>query len=1831
MTEIEEQVQTDVFNGQLPIHEALAQLRLRLLDLTSRNRLLNFKHSPGKTLQFVSAQPNAISRKLLDNPNNRIEIVPVPEPERKDWVEVNGKMRRPEARAYAETLGIDTSYQLSEPTGMGNVSKLQTLFYPDDLERHCRKLAREAKSAIEETGANMLFLVLGFLEFPHQPDSDRILLAPVLAIPVLLEKGAIDRETGSYRYHLSHTDEELTENLSLREKLRQTYNFDLPEFTDDADPESYFREISEAIQRKQGWKLRRQATLGLLSFTKMLLVRDIDPAKWPMDNNGESTLIQHEIVRMIFQGVDRDARDVATVTMEHDIDSHPLRTLPLIYDADSSQHSALIDAMSGRNMVIEGPPGTGKSQTITNLIAAAISHGKSILFVSEKLAALEVVKQRLSLAGLAHFCLELHSNKTHKKRILEELEARRDANFGQSQWLETKLRMLEEKRLTLKAYADLLNAVQGNQQEFTVHQILWRAERYRQQCEDDWEAVRQLLWPNAPTQTSAEFERFSEMLNAVARQYHEIESYNTEHPFWGFFPLEYMPGTDLSVLQILQEYYPTFQQMRNSLSEAARFLGGERLRMSRENAQKLMGVLSNIIPADRQSMAHDLLPLLFPDEDPEGEGSRAIIAQFGNNVKSVHDLEGTIDGCLRQPQEISDHDAAEAKTLRTQLLPIGISGKTIRQLQIVKEQLVIKLQNVKQGRIRIAEIGELAGQPFSDTISSLACIKALLDSAAEAPSGDLHYRHDGLNHPEAVAVIQSSREEYDRLLAEHQVLSNLLYLDDVVEQDLHTAIQALREGDAWYRIFQGRWRRACAFHRKLDKGKRKLRGADCLQEMEHLEEHSKANKAWEQHDLFRQVIGSLFRGDKTPFDAAIGIAEWASTMRNRLTKTGLRPECNLMFVDEIKVFELANVKAEFDTAATYLSQLKEYLQQQVSAIALGGQLHNAQTFDELISFGDKFHTIIEDALGKLNNWSESDKAIDKILGAVEAAVKLPFAQQTVENDTEARRLLGEHFRGLSTDFAPIEGALLYGCQVNALRLPQSVRNVLLTEVVKENHGTLSRLIAEVQSGWDSITRFADLLVKIGNFNLEQWANCSSNEFSFHDNLVQRTGIAIENIGKLLPWVQYLQAAKRTRDAGLQDFVVKLENNEIAYNHLVPAFGYRFYSSIAESLFYTIPTLGQFAGATHDQVRADFAKLDKEIIKLRGQDVAQQAARAARPPQGNNGVRVDDLTEMTLLNHLIPQQRPRIAVRKMLKRAGTAIRELKPCFMMGPQAVAQFLEPGQVLFDIVVMDEASQLKPEEAIGAIARGKQLIVVGDPKQLPPTTFFDRHGQDDGDGDGQQAAALNSESILDVCIGRFSPVRTLRWHYRSRHESLIAFSNHHFYKGKLFVFPSPYAKNKLLGLRLCHINGATYENQMNKQEAARVVDAVVDHMRHHQDESLGVVTLNLKQRDLIEELLEQRVRNLPDTETYRTHWESEGMGLFVKNLENVQGDERDVIFISTTFGKAPGTKVVRQNFGPISRQGGWRRLNVLFTRARKAVQVFSSMHPEDIIVDTGTPEGTKALRAYLEYARSGNLEQAVSTGGEYESPFEESVGEMLRQYDYNVVCQVGVAGFRLDLAVKHPLYPSAYMAAIECDGASYHSGVSVRDRDRIRQEILESLGWKDRIWRIWSTDWFRNPKNEMSRLLEFLKNLESIPLDGAYLVEDIEPSQLAAPLAEVELSATNVATQQTLWEWEKDHQHDAEENLDQAEAYVQQEDCDDIEVEVGYTVVFEMLEKAGEEQTVCITHSATDLAQGFLAQTAPLAQVLLGGVVGDEVVLRVPGQQPKNIVIKRIIRPGT
>jgi len=409
-----------------------------------------------------------------------------------------------------------------------------------------------------------------------------------------------------------------------------------------------------------------------------------------------------------------------------------------------------------------------------------------------------------------------------------------------------------------------------------------------------------------------------------------------------------------------------------------------------------------------------------------------------------------------------------------------------------------------------------------------------------------------------------------------------------------------------------------------------------------------------------------------------------------------------------------------------------------------------------------------------------------------------------------------------------------------------------------------------------------------------------------------------------------------------------------------------------------------------------------------------------------------------------------------------------------------------MFDIVLMDEASQIKAEEAIGSIARGKQAVIVGDTKQLPPTSFFERNSQSDMDDDDYQDTDV--ESVLEQAISRF-PSRTLRWHYRSEHQDLIKFSNQHFYKNKLIVFPSAVDAEAVdMGVYFTHLPEAYYQRSgtgrrggLNPVQADHVAKAAVRSMETRPDWSVGVVAVNKVQAEMIDDQIHILLQKSPRARKYVNDRENTLEPFFVKNLENVQGDERDHIIISTVYGPTGPGEPTRQGFGPIGGKHGGRRLNVLFSRAKKRIDVISSMTSSDVRVSENSNEGLRAFKAYLEFAATGRLggpnEEAR---GIPDNDFEDSVGSALALAGYTVHDQVGVSGYKIDLGIRHADYPHGYIAGIEWDGATYHSAKSARDRDLLRQQQLERLGWT--IFRVWSTDWFADADGEMNKLIENL-----------------------------------------------------------------------------------------------------------------------------------------------------
>lgn len=594
------------------------------------------------------------------------------------------------------------------------------------------------------------------------------------------------------------------------------------------------------------------------------------------------------------------------------------------------------------------------------------------------------------------------------------------------------------------------------------------------------------------------------------------------------------------------------------------------------------------------------------------------------------------------------------------------------------------------------------------------------------------------------------------------------------------------------------------------------------------------------------------------------------------------------------------------------------------------------------------------------------------------------------------------------------------------------------------------------------------------------------EMSFTE-LGEWFGKAIQSLNSLRDIVLFNQLEERCTQNGIASVADEAASSTSAEEHLRNRFEHAYFNALLDKAFKDRPTLAEFEGSTHAYFAEEFRKLDVECLHHNQAYIAEKHWQRLPNPQEGGG-------QIGVIRREFQKKSRHMPVRKLIEEAGRAIQQIKPIFMMSPLSIAKYIPPGALEFDLVIFDEASQVRPVDALGAILRGRQAIVVGDSKQLPPTSFFDR--MDDG-SDTEQSYTSDLESILGMFAAQGAPERLLKWHYRSRHESLITVSNHEFYDDRLVVFPSPDVGKKDTGLVFHHNPEAYYERSgINNAEATLVANAVLEHARENPTLTLGVAAFNSSQARLIEAEVDILRRQNPDTEHFFSEHPEEPF--FVKNLENVQGDERDIILISVGYGKIEGN-YLPMNFGPLNREGGERRLNVLITRARRRCEVYCNFVGADLDLSRSQARGVAALKTFLEYAETGRIDMPRATGKAADSPFEEAVAFALESHGWDIEHQVGSAGFFVDIAVKDPDQPGRYLLGVECDGASYHSSRTARDRDRLRQQVLEGLGW--RIHRIWSTDFFHNPDAEIEKTLASIRSAQAY----ASLGQDPKPEQKA------------------------------------------------------------------------------------------------------------------------------
>ena len=1520
-------IDTELFAENRDMREQLELLRKRLLDLTNRNRLLNFRHTARSSLRVVDELPDQVLSTLLDGKG--MDFSPVPEPSRKELVaywKARGKEledeegnlvepEKPSAREWARHLGIRAEWEAPPPKNVGEAPRkhrdrtLQTLLYPEEMTATLRHITRQARTAREETGANLLHLAIGFLEWRESTSSERVMLAPLILLPVELQQ---KKEVGWGQFTISWSGEDLQPNLTLLKRMEQDFGLILPqlEATDGEweKAEELFRRVSEAVADFPQWTVRRYITLSLFQFGTLLLYRDLDADNWP-----GNTLLNHQLLRELLRWEEPESRVLPSARPES-VDTE----LELVDLADSSQAQAMQAALEGRNLIIEGPPGTGKSQTITNLIAAFLARGKKVLFVSEKLAALEVVKQRLDRLGLGAFCLDLHSHRQQKRAVLERIEARlalpSEDPYRQEHTLTAALEKLKERRAELEAYLDILRQKPGRL-ERDVSDILVEAGKLRhslQQNGVDERLQMRLLEECAPDDPFKITLKTFEWNRDLLKTFHGILK---ELKKGGHAPVEH-PWRGIDAIKVAEFETP-------------------RLLLSLQDALK----------------------------------SANAVAEAWQELLTTAPLE---------------------KVPRLKRLPaIPDQVRKAGWLHALRPELMdawALLQEVRQN----------TSLPFPAGIAGLEALDALLVALEDFPAEYVALLSPDLEHPQVddalaslarqIQTIRQRQEELgaildmekalgaspDRLMDMAAVLNDAHFLSYLTNADYRAARKAFRE----------------LARLSKDAGLDNRKRAGLLMA---LANQIKDIRQVQDGGEWREALRHSYQGLETDVFALQRLRDWLK-----------RHEHTLAGWPGLKESLLTEGGADVD----YLLRL------------------------------------VRGKRSRLEN-------LRRVRGALKDMAALP------ELDTE-------------------DGEAAYRTIISA-SLPEDLVGWLSALPAQAPFPPLVESAEEVKRRFEAHEADWRRFASHAGLREEEWFGSAFAEARLSYHLARMEEALAAGEERARQWLTYDRGRQEVMDSREARKLARLaECGELPAEHAAEIHTWLVMESMARRLYDEYELLRRMDGRRLSDILAEYRDLDGEVMKVRRRLIAARLAQA-EPPEGQFSQRKSELTEMGLIRNELKKSRRHVPIRQLLRRAGDALQTLMPCFMMSPLSVAQYLEPGAISFDVILMDEASQLKPEHALGAIARASQMIIVGDHKQLPPTSFFDRLDRDE-DEEEVDEAVRDSESILD--LGAHSlPSKMLRWHYRSRHESLIRFSNQRFYKGQLVVFPSALQDRERLGIGFHVVEDGTFANGVNLAEARRVAQSAARYLLEG-SRSLGVAAMNRKQAELISDLLDEMAQGNAELAACMGE-EDTNEPFFVKNLENVQGDERDVIIISMTYGPAnPGGRVL-QRFGPINRNDGWRRLNVLFTRARERMEIYSSMRAPDVVVGENSKLGVRALHEFLHYAETGNLPQLKETTErphEPESPFEEAVLEALEARGYSCVPQVGVDGYYIDIGIRDPNQPERFLLGVECDGARYHSLRSARDRDIIRQQHLENLGW--RIHRIWSTDWFRAPERELQLL---------------------------------------------------------------------------------------------------------------------------------------------------------
>jgi very-short-patch-repair endonuclease len=1650
--------------------------RSQLLDTTKRNRLINFKSGRTGGITLVHPDPDdlwqrlvvantsltfAWVRDLIDLPDEPGEAArdgtltlfdPVPAQERLTRQDVLEHCRR-SPRLRPGHLLTDLPDRL--------------------LAARLTRLSLNAHESLTEQGVAILYVAFGFLRWYESSDSQVELRSPLLLVPVRLERDSVEAP-----WRLQAEDEDILPNHSLAQLLATDFRLRFPvpeEAAGDPDDPSwrrgYFGEVERRVRHLNRWEVLDEAALGTFSFQKLAMWEDL--------GRNRERLKAHDLCRAIAGAPGVALHCPADLPKAEDLDrtAHPKETFHIL-DADSSQHEAIAAVTRGASLVLDGPPGTGKSQTIANLVAESLAAGKTVLFVSEKAAALEVVQRRLREHGLGDFCLACHSHKANKREVVAELG--RCLNLGAEDFRNPNedLQRLYEVRGQLNEYVRELHASRPAL-GMTVYQVHGELARLSRLTSTSRCPVPQVLERDA-----AYLRQVVDMLARLPDCRAVIEAHG-RHPWRGCRAAVYSQtlrddvrhhfGRLVESLRPAREAAevfhrhgfgtsrPTRAQWLNSL-EAARAVLTCPLVPPNWFAGDARSVAEAVVQLDQRTQAYRRALTALPEFAP------AALRQ--EEVAALAKLAVPAEGAPRLIRQAED----TVRSLRPRLASVSSSLRELLQRAAAVNQAAQQVE------------GLLGGSLPPQKVKALRSLAALADRIAQLKPVRRSWWDAG-RRKELRAVIGRCQDEAQAAAEARAELAARLVPRAFAPESAGLAAEASRFRPFLTRLLPRWWSvkgqvaawytgevpktpallddlgKLAAYHRRLDycRQVREQYAADLILGADGQPDWNATLEGLASVDGLEQLVKvpaplqALLSEDPGPDRPAL------ATAANRLDQQAVSLRRQLEAV--ATQYDLGEVAegAPHHVRVT-ARELMAWLEHQAAAVA--GQAALLEWVSRLLADGRDL--AVESLPARLRAVGESVRLRAEGLALAGRIWKTGPPAAVEERDWSALRTAAEALlRLLDHGRGSLSPAVIKVLTVPAVRGE-------IAEAVRQSDTARA---AGMDESWHFLAQLFDLTQDVSTgitvegtplADLQRW-------------LAERAADA----HRLHEWAMFREVEREVGRAGVSPILEEVLSGQVKVTEAAAAFRAHFLRLWLAAIYERSAPLRQFGSDSRERLIERFRELDRAAVASAATRVRHsQLTRPDRPrPLGGDA---PESSELGTLLREVNKKRRHLPLRKLFAALPTLLPRLKPCLMMSPLAVSTYLNSPDLHFDLVIFDEASQVRPHDAICAIYRGRQLVVAGDQKQLPPTSFFDRALE--GDGPSSEEAEEDGgrledyESILDVCCTLGLLRRRLRWHYRSRREGLIAFANRHVYDNELVTFPSIHDIEDSPAVVFDYVADGRWKpgasGGFNAVEARHTAERVLAHFRDHPEQSLGVIAFNQRQQMRILDELERLRRDHPDLEPFFRDEREEPF--FVKNLENVQGDQRDVIFLGIGYGPDE-TGRVAMRFGPLNQEGGKRRLNVAITRAKDRIVVISSMTAHHIDLSRTSAEGVRLLRAYLDYAERGPeaLRAEITAAGDrdFDSPFEREVFEELTRQGLTVHPQVGCSSFHIDLAVVDPRAPGRYLLGIECDGATYHRSATARDRDRLRQQVLEKLGW--RICRIWSTDWLRDRSGQVRRVL--------------------------------------------------------------------------------------------------------------------------------------------------------